>query len=292
MPSSQTATVQVNGISLSYREWPGQGNTVICLPSFAAHKGSFDRLGDALSPDYRVIALDLRGRGDSDKPEEGYGFAYHVRDILALAEQLGIQRFAIVGHSFGATLGTYLASIRPSVVEAIVLLEGGADPTERVLKAIRPTLNHLESPYPSMKAYLDAMRAMPFYRNQWGEMLETYLREDVRQLAEGKVQPKASSQALHKDLDLHFLYSMCLHFPAMACPALFVRAGDGLLSKDKGHIFTVEETDAIVKWIPKGRQLDVTGVNHFTMLLNDDSPVIGPVRAFLGEVLASSQKGE
>ncbi len=287
MPLSRTTTAQVNGISLSYREWPGEGRAVICLPSFAAHKGSFDRLGAALSSTYRVIALDLRGRGDSDKPEEGYGFAYHVSDILALTQQLGIERFSIVGHSFGATVGTYLASIRPSVVEAIVLLEGGADPTERVLKAIRPTLDHLESPYSSMDEYLEAMRAMPFYARQWGEMLETYLREDVYQLEDGCVQPKASAQSLHKDLDLHFLYSMCLHFPAMACPALFVRAGEGLLDEHTGHIFTEAETDAIVKWIPKGRRLDVTGVNHFTMLLHDESPVIQPIRAFLDEVLVS-----
>ncbi|MCW8891244.1 MAG: alpha/beta hydrolase, partial [Sedimenticola sp.] len=201
-----------------------------------------------------------------------------------LAQQLGIETFSIVGHSFGATVGTYLASIRPSLVEAIVLLEGGADPTERVLEAIRPTLNHLESPYPSMDEYLDAMRAMPFYGRQWGEMLEAYLREDVSLLEHGAVQPKASAQGLHKDLDLHFLYSMCLHFPAMACPALFVRAGEGLIDEHTGHIFTEAETDAIVKWIPKGRRLDLPGVNHFTMLLHDDSPVIGPVYDFLNEL--------
>ncbi len=287
MSLSRTTTAQVNGISLSYREWPGQGKVIICLPSFAAHKGSFDRLGAALSPDYRVIALDLRGRGDSDKPEDGYGFAYHVSDILALTKQLGVGAFSIVGHSFGATVGTYLASIRPSCVEAIIMLEGGADPTERVLKAIRPTLDHLESPYPSMKAYLEAMRTMPFYGRQWGKMLEAYLREDVYQLEEGAVQPKASAAGLHIDLNLHFLYSMCLHFPALSCPALFVRADEGLIDAVHGHIFTDAETDAIVKWIPKGRRLDVTGVNHFTMLLNDDAPIIQPVRAFLDEVYSA-----
>lgn len=286
MLSGTTASAEVNGITLSYREWAGRGKTIICLPSFAAHKGSFDRLGAALAPDYRVIAMDLRGRGDSDKPEEGYGFAYHVSDILALTRQLGIETFSIVGHSFGATVGTYLASIRPSLVDAIVLLEGGADPTERVLEAIRPSLVHLESPYPSMEVYLEAMRAMPFYGRQWGEMLEHYLREDVYLLEDGAVQPKASARGLHRDLDLHFLYSMCLHFPAMSCPALFVRAGEGLIDARRGHIFTEAETDAIVRWIPKGRRLDVAGVNHFTLLLNDHSPLLAPVSAFLDEVLS------
>ncbi|WP_260295911.1 hypothetical protein [Sedimenticola hydrogenitrophicus] len=57
-----------------------------------------------------------------------------------------------------------------------------------------------------------------------------------------------------------------------------------MIDAGHGHIFTEDETDAIVKWIPKGRRLDVAGVNHFTMLLNDDAPIIQPVRDFLDEV--------
>lgn len=283
----RTLTAQVNGITLSYREWPGNGCPVLCLPSFAGHKGGFDHLARALAPDYRVIALDLRGRGDSDKPTEGYGFAYHARDILALTGQLGIEPFAIIGHSFGATVGTYLASIRPDRVKALVLLEGGADPTERVLEAIRPTLTHLDTRFSSMEAYLGAMRSLPYYHRQWNGMLAAYLQADVNRLADGAVVPKASADALDQDLDLHFLYSMCLHFPALQCPALFVRAGEGLLDRQRGHIFSEAETAAIVRWIPKGRRLDISGVNHFTLLLNDEGWLNEPARDFLHEVVAA-----
>ena len=284
--SPRNASAQVNGITLSYREWPGDRGPVLCLPSFAGHKGSFEGLATALSPDYRVIALDLRGRGDSDKPEEGYGFAYHARDILALLRQLGIDRLAIIGHSFGATVGTYLASIRPSLVSSIILLEGGADPTESVLEAIRPSLTCLDTRFASMDHYLKMMRDVPFYQAGWGPMLESYLRQDVRSLEGGGVQPKASSRALKRDLDLHFHYSMCLHFPAVQCPVLFVRAGEGLLGGQRGHIFTEAEADAIVSWIPRGRRIDIPNVNHFTLLLNDHNPLAGPVRQFLAAVTA------
>lgn len=283
MPS--TFSVPVNDITISCREWPGDKGPVLCLPSFAGHKGSFDRLAASLTPGYRVIALDLRGRGDSSKPPDGYGFAYHARDILAFTRQLGIGAFSIIGHSFGATVGAYIASIRPDLVEAIVLLEGGADPTEGVLEAIRPTLDHLDSRFSSMAEYLDRMRAMPFYRGQWGGMLEAYLRDDVLQLTDGSVEPKADAAALHRDLDLHFLYSMCLHFPAIQAPALFVRAGEGLRGGQQGHIFSEAETDAIVNWIPRGRRLDIVGVNHFTLLLNDHNPLADPVSAFLDQYL-------
>ncbi|HEY5574922.1 MAG TPA: alpha/beta fold hydrolase, partial [Anaerolineales bacterium] len=78
-------SIQVNGISLSYREWGGRNGPLICLPSLTGHKGTFDGLAERLSPEYHLYALDLRGRAESDKPGEGYGFAYHTRDILAFA---------------------------------------------------------------------------------------------------------------------------------------------------------------------------------------------------------------
>ena len=82
------SSVEVNGIQLSYREWPGEKGPLICIPSLALHKGSFDAIASRLSPEYHLYALDLRGRGDSDKPAEGYGFAYHTRDILQFADAL------------------------------------------------------------------------------------------------------------------------------------------------------------------------------------------------------------
>lgn len=285
LSTPRNLSLQLNGITVSYREWPGERGPLLCLPSFAGHKGSFDCLAASLAPGYRVIALDLRGRGDSDKPPEGYGFAYHAMDILALTRELGIETFSLIGHSFGATLATYLASIRPALVRAVVLLEGGADPTEGVLEAIRPTLAHLDSRFPSMAEYLEKMRAMSFYQARWGRMLETYLREDVLQLADGSVVPKADATALGRDLDLHFLYSMCLHFPAIRCPALFVRAGEGLRGGQQGHIFSEAETDAIVDWMPRGQRLDIAGVNHFTLLLNDHNPLADPLKTFLDQHL-------
>ena len=285
-PKARNSTIQLPDITLSYTEWSGEKGPLICLPSFSGHKGSFAGIATNLAPDYHLFALDLRGRGDSDKPTEGYGFAYHTRDILQFADALGFDTFALIGHSFGATVGTYLASIRPLQVRAIVMIEGGADPTERVLEAIRPTLRHLNQHYPSMAAYLAAMQELPFYNNPWSASLEEYLRRDVETLPDGSVRPKASAEGLQRDLDLHFQYSMCLHFPFVQCPALFIRAGEGLLGGDKGHIFTEPETDAIVEWIPQGRRVDLSpGANHYTMVLQDEPPVIPPIRAFLDEVL-------
>ncbi len=66
------ARVAVNGVALAVREWPGRGPTLVCIHGLTANHTCWESLAAVLSPDYRIVAYDLRGRGDSDKPERGY----------------------------------------------------------------------------------------------------------------------------------------------------------------------------------------------------------------------------
>src|SRR5690242_11508551 len=138
MPATQF--VNANGIRLAYWHWPGRPGApaLLCLPHLTGHKGAFSDLGAALSPDYGVYALDLRGRGESDQPAEGYGFAYHAADVLACADAWGLPRFGLIGHSFGATAASYLAVLRPERVSALALLDGGCEPPAATLQRMYP----------------------------------------------------------------------------------------------------------------------------------------------------------
>jgi pimeloyl-ACP methyl ester carboxylesterase len=279
LPPTQFASA--DGIRLAYIEWPSQsaGTPIICLPHLTGHKGSFGPLAERLAPDRRVLALDLRGRGQSAQPVEGYGFAYHARDILAFADSLGLPEFVLLGHSFGATAAVYLASIRPSRTRAVVLLDGGADPQADTLRAMYASIERLEQRYPSVEEYLAAMRARPFYR-PWSAALEQYFRDDVETLADGSLRARASPAAVTRDLDQHFFYSMCLHYPALRCPALWLRPGNGLAGA-RGHVFSEAEAQAISANIPNCTRVDVPGANHYTLLIADEPPVAGPIRDFL-----------
>lgn len=283
-------TERVNGIDLAFAEWPGEQGPVICLPHLTGHKGSLAALARALSPEYHLYVLDLRGRGDSDKPPEGYGFAYHARDILALAQTLGLESFTLLGHSFGATVGMYLASIRPRLVRSLVLIDGGVDPSQEVLEAMRPAVRRLGRIYPSQQAFLDAMRELPYFK-PWNSALHTYYCEDVQNLKDGAVCSKESAMAIERDLDIHFYYSMCVHFPTLQCPSLYLRPELGLLG-DRAHVLTEKEAAAFVAWTPHCRRVDVPGVNHYTMVMQENPPVAEPIRQFLREIEASVARDE
>jgi pimeloyl-ACP methyl ester carboxylesterase len=277
--------LQAGEVYLTYLEWPGEKGPLVCLPSLTGHKGSFRAMARALAPEYQLYALDLRGRGGSSWPEEAYGFAYHAQDVLAFAESLGLDSFTVIGHSFGGTAGAYLASIRPGPVRALVLLDGGADPKEETLAAMRPAVRRMAASYPSADAYVEAMKQVTYFR-PWNPTLEEYVREEAETLEDGTVRARASAAAIERDLNIHFFYSMCLHFPAVQCPTLFIRPELGLLG-ERGHVLDPREAAAFVAWIPQGRQVDLPGVNHYTMLLQEHPPVVEPIRAFLAEVLAA-----
>jgi len=276
-----TRFISANGIRLAYLEWPGRptASPIICLPHLSGHKGSFGPLAERLAPDWRVLALDLRGRGESDQPAEGYGFAYHARDLLAFADALSLPEFVLLGHSFGATAAVYLASIRPRRARAVVLLDGGADPQADTLRAMYASIQRLEQRYRSVEAYLAAMQALPFFR-PWSAALEQYFRADAETLADGSLRSRASAAGITRDLDQHFFYSMCLHYPALRCPALWLRPGEGLAGA-RGHVFTEAEAQAICANIPNCTRVDVPGANHYTMLMADEPPVTAPIRDFL-----------
>ena len=86
-----------------------------------------------LSENFRVTAYDLRGHGYTDAPATGYTSLDHAGDLLALLDELDVQKARLVGHSFGAVIAMHAAVLAPDRVEALVL----SDP-------YFPSLRHLE----------------------------------------------------------------------------------------------------------------------------------------------------
>jgi pimeloyl-ACP methyl ester carboxylesterase len=77
----------------------------------------------ALARDFTVIAVDQRGMGLSDKPENGYDTGTLAGDLVALMDALGHQRFSVVGHDTGFAISYALAADHPDRVARVVLAE-------------------------------------------------------------------------------------------------------------------------------------------------------------------------
>lgn len=114
--------VEVNGARIHYL-FSGSGEPVILLHGYAQNSHMWRPLIPELAKTHTVIAPDLRGFGDSSKPESGYDKKTMAQDIHGLADSLGLTRIEIVGHDIGLMVAYAYAAQYPSVVDKIVLMD-------------------------------------------------------------------------------------------------------------------------------------------------------------------------
>jgi len=112
----------VNGVKLHYLV-AGDGDPVILLHGYAQNGHMWRPLMKELAKTHRVIAPDLRGFGDSGKPEGGYDKKSMAQDVHALARSLGIQRAGVAGHDIGLMVAYAYAAQYPSEVTRLALMD-------------------------------------------------------------------------------------------------------------------------------------------------------------------------
>ncbi len=115
-------TTEANGIKLHYVD-AGEGPPVILLHGFPETWYAWRKQIPVLGQRYRLIVPDLRGYGQSDKPQAGYDKRTMAADIRALMDKLGIQRAPIIGHDRGARVATRFAKDYPDVIERLGVLD-------------------------------------------------------------------------------------------------------------------------------------------------------------------------
>lgn len=120
-PSKQTA--EINGLPLSYYEWNPGGEPVLLLHGLADHGLVWANLGESLGRKYHVVAPDLRGHGDSGKPETGYTFADYSADLDGLCAYFGWSQVNLLSHSWGAKIATVWTTQNPSKVKSLILAD-------------------------------------------------------------------------------------------------------------------------------------------------------------------------
>ena len=119
--------VDVNGTGTEY-DVTGEGRPVVLLHGFPDSGRLWRHQVSALAGrGFRVIVPDLRGYGRSDKPKEveSYFIPHLVSDVVAILDQLGIERAHLVGHDWGAALAWMTGSLRPERVDHLVALSVG-----------------------------------------------------------------------------------------------------------------------------------------------------------------------
>jgi haloacetate dehalogenase len=130
-------TVRANGIRQHYLE-AGQGAPVVLLHGFPETSFAWRFQIPELAKRYRVIAPDLRGYGESDKPTSGYDKRNMALDLRELMRALDIPKIVLVGHDRGARVATRFAKDFPELLDRLVVMDNV--PTRIVAREFTPQL--------------------------------------------------------------------------------------------------------------------------------------------------------
>jgi len=114
---------KVNGVSLHYVTG-GAGEPIICLPGWPQNWYSFKNIALALAEKYKVIVVDIRGMGSSEKPASGYDKKTMAEDIYQLIKHLGLEQVSLIGHDIGGMVAMSFAFNYPSATTKLIIADG------------------------------------------------------------------------------------------------------------------------------------------------------------------------
>jgi pimeloyl-ACP methyl ester carboxylesterase len=267
MPEPIMIKAKGDGHKIQLAVWEGKGKQILCIHGITANSRFWDCLASALASHHRVIAMDLRGRGLSDKPPTGYSIEHHCKDILALMNDQGLERPVLMGHSLGAFISLVFAAKYPQRVDRLILVDGGGKLSEtqmaKVFAGIKPSLDRLGQVFPSIEAYLLQMKQAP-YLQPWNSYMETYFRYEIEEV-EGGVRSRVHPKHIEEEARNLGKVDSSQFYTKVTSPTLILRATKGMLAEDD-LLLPEDVADRMAREIPNAKRVNVEGTNHYSIL--------------------------
>ena len=169
MSEPRVGVEQVNGIAMAYRHWPPPRRLhrppVVVLHGLLQTGAGMGHLAEHLAQDREVLVPDLRGRGMSEQPPDGYDPATMADDVAALIETLGVARPAVIGRLHGGLVAYHLAGRRPELVSGVVLGDANPEVSEERAASLFASIEALPQGFASldeaMRFYEEGLRLSP-----------------------------------------------------------------------------------------------------------------------------------
>jgi len=225
-------TLSTSDIQLSYLEWNQGQEPLILLHGMADHALVWSSLGDYLKSDYHIIAPDMRGHGESSKPEKDYTFKSAISDLEALMDKMEWSAAHIVSHSWTGKLAAIWARENPARLKSITLV----DPIfiwkmPSFLKIIFPLLYRVlpflksMGPFTSYEAAEQTIKQLSQYQN-WSSLQQQVFQAAIVQKPDGTWGSKFTIAARDGIFDAVMEVPGFIH--PVDTPALFIQPEKGV----------------------------------------------------------------
>jgi len=220
--------VAAGGLTVYGRDWGGAGRPIALVHGLASNARIWDLVAPRLTAVGRVVALDQRGHGASEGPEEGYGFDAVTADLAGVLDALGLEAPVIVGHSWGASVAVWFAAARPARPAGIALVDGGtfggrASRAGMTLAQFEQRMAPPRSAGWTRERLLERMRAGDL-RDVWSDEIAAIVLAGFDQFPDGTVAPRLRFERHMQIVRALWDYDPAELLPRVRCPVLVLPA--------------------------------------------------------------------
>ena len=181
--------VRVNALNLHYLDWGGPSDKVlVALHGITGNSHMWDSFAERNRKEFRILALDQRGHGDSDHTKEGYPVTAFASDLHQFANTLGIIPFDLVGHSLGSRNAISFAGDHSDLLRHAVLVDCGPELPVQGARGVKNRLG--ERP----KGFRNLEEASTYYR----ERSPTWPQEHIEQTVKHALRPNWAGKLVWK----------------------------------------------------------------------------------------------
>ena len=288
----QEMRVKVNQIELQIREYEQEGDAIIFLHFGGANLMMWQRIIPDFQDHYRLILVDLRGHGKSDKPETGYHIDEMACDVIGIMQHLKLERAHIVGSSLGAEVGLGIAANYPDTVISLVcdgalcseygpygIWEGSeTEFEEHVARQLEKMRNTPDTIFPSVDALVEDRRQILEKVGWWNEYVEVVERYGAYKVDEGKYRKGFRKQAQEDYMRHYYQCRFEDYYRKVKCPLLMLPG-----EEEFGNEREKAATEGLRDLAEQGEIVQVSGwVHPYGWLLNPED-VSKAILKFLGD---------
>ena len=250
--------VTVNGLRIHYVDWGNPtARPLILIHGLDRVSRTFDHLATHFAARYHVIAIDMRGHGDSGwDPEGRYLVEDHVGDVEGLVQQLGLKNITIWGNSTGGRVAQVFAGKHPDLVSAVISEDVGPERPRQIADNYSRRVAQEEAGWATEEELLAQLRKTNAGVSD--AVLVPYVRYGTKRRADGRLVWKRDPQ-LVKGFVATDLWRYVREIKA---PILYVIGG-------RSTIVPLETQDELKKTLPRVRIVTMPGLGHYP---SDEKP--------------------
>jgi pimeloyl-ACP methyl ester carboxylesterase len=219
------------------------GEAIVFLHGWPDSWFTFSRVFPLLPQHLRLLAIDQRGYGDSDRPESGYTIPDLAGDVVAFLDALDIERVTLVGHSFGSFVARCAAIAEPRRVTRLALIGTGFAKSNPVVRDLPASMRDLPDPVPV--EFVRDFQASTAYRPIPPEFFDRIVAESL----------KLPARLWRELIDRLLEYDDAEQLSRIAAPTL-------LLWGDHDALFSRSEQDRFIAACPLARLKVYEGTGH------------------------------